>query len=159
MPATTEWVICRIARNPCCHVSCLIVPTYDYSCQTCNARFEVIQSFSEDSLVHCPEAGSIASPPACTQPGKGRVSKVFSVPSITFKGDGFYRNDSRSGTKSPATTGSPNGHEKSGTGESGKTSTEPSGGEPAKPADRDRSSGDNQASGGEPAKSASGSTD
>ena len=75
------------------------MPAYDYSCQTCGTRFEVIQSFSEDSLTLCPQADSIASPAACTQPGKGQVAKVFSVPSITFKGDGFYRNDSRSGAK------------------------------------------------------------
>ncbi|MXW42668.1 MAG: hypothetical protein F4138_08065 [Acidimicrobiia bacterium] len=70
------------------------VPAYDYSCHTCGSRFEVIQSFSEDSLLVCPAATSAASPASCTQPGVGKVSKIFSVPSITFKGEGFYRNDS-----------------------------------------------------------------
>ena len=91
------------------------MPAYDYSCQTCGTRFEVIQSFSEDSLTLCPQADSIASPAACTQPGQGQVSKVFSVPSITFKGDGFYRNDSRSGAASSTTAGtSSNGDSSSG---------------------------------------------
>ncbi len=90
----------QIAKKPNTALSLNLVPAYDYSCQTCGTRFEVIQSFSEDTLTVCPQADSIASPAACTQPGKGQVSKVFSVPSITFKGDGFYRNDSRSGAKS-----------------------------------------------------------
>ena len=126
------------------------MPTYDYSCQTCGNRFEVIQSFSEDSLTLCPQADSIASPAACTQPGKGQVSKVFSVPSITFKGDGFYRNDSRSGAKSSATAGaspngdSSNGDEKSATAKSDASKSD---------------SSSSESSTREPAKAASGSSD
>ena len=116
------------------------MPAYDYSCQTCGTRFEVIQSFSEDSLTVCPQADSIASPAACSQPGKGQVAKVFSVPSITFKGDGFYRNDSRSGAKSSTTAGSSNngdssnGSEKSSTEKTDSSSSESSNREPAKAA-------------------------
>ncbi|MCY4135152.1 MAG: FmdB family transcriptional regulator [bacterium] len=121
------------------------MPAYDYNCQTCGTLFEVIQSFSEDSLTLCPKADSIASPAACTQPGKGQVSKVFSVPSITFKGDGFYRNDSRSGAKSSTVAGSStngdssNGSEKSDAakpdaGKSDSSSSESSSREPAKAA-------------------------
>ncbi|MCY3862671.1 MAG: FmdB family transcriptional regulator [bacterium] len=121
------------------------MPAYDYNCQTCGTLFEVIQSFSEDSLTLCPKADSIVSPAACTQPGKGQVSKVFSVPSITFKGDGFYRNDSRSGAKSSTVAGSStngdssNGSEKSDAakpdaGKSDSSSSESSSREPAKAA-------------------------
>ena len=116
------------------------MPAYDYNCQTCGTRFEVSQSFSEDSLTLCPESGSIASPAACTQPGQGKVVKVFSVPGITFKGDGFYRNDSRSGTKSPTMAGSSanddssNGKEKSEVAKSDSSSSESSSREPAKAA-------------------------
>ena len=121
------------------------MPAYDYSCQTCGTRFEVIQSFSEDSLTLCPQADSIASPAACTQPGKGQVAKVFSVPSITFKGDGFYRNDSRSGAKTSTMAGSStngdsaNGPDKSDAGKSNagksdRSSSESSSREPAKAA-------------------------
>ncbi len=74
------------------------MPTYEYRCRTCNARFELQQSFSEDSLTHCPTAGSQQSPAACMAPGEGEVRKVFSAPSITFKGDGFYKTDSRAGS-------------------------------------------------------------
>lgn len=73
------------------------MPTYEYRCRTCDARFEVQQSFSEDSLTHCPGAASEQAPAACVAPGEGEVRKVFSAPSITFKGDGFYKTDSRSG--------------------------------------------------------------
>ena len=121
------------------------MPAYDYSCQTCGTLFEVTQSFSEDSLTLCPKADSIASPAACAQPGKGKVTKVFSVPSITFKGDGFYRNDSRSGAKSSTMAGSSangdsaNGGDKSDTAKSDaaksdSSSSESSSREPAKAA-------------------------
>ncbi len=73
------------------------MPTYEYCCRTCDARFEVQQSFSEDSLTHCPGAASEQGPAECVAPGEGEVRKVFSAPSITFKGDGFYKTDSRSG--------------------------------------------------------------
>ena len=74
------------------------MPTYEYRCRTCDAHFEVQQSFSEDSLTRCPIAASEQSPLACVAPGEGEVRKVFSAPSITFKGDGFYKTDSRSGS-------------------------------------------------------------
>lgn len=74
------------------------MPTYEYRCRTCDACFEVRQSFSEDSLTRCPTAASEQRPLACVAPGEGEVRKVFSAPSITFKGDGFYKTDSRSST-------------------------------------------------------------
>ncbi len=74
------------------------MPTYEYRCRTCDVRFEVQQSFAEESLTSCPSAGAEQSPAACIAPGEGVVRKVFSAPSISFKGDGFYKTDSRSGT-------------------------------------------------------------
>ena len=126
------------------------MPAYDYNCQTCGTRFEVIQSFSEDSLTVCPQADSIASPAACTQPGKGQVAKVFSVPSITFKGDGFYRNDSRSGAKSSTTAGSSS---------NGESTNGKEGSDTAKPDAAKSDSISSDSSGREPAKAASGSSD
>ncbi|MCY3924665.1 MAG: zinc ribbon domain-containing protein [bacterium] len=73
------------------------MPTYEYRCRTCDARFEVRQSFAEDGLTVCPSADSQQSPAACVAPGAGAVQKLFSAPSISFKGDGFYKTDSRSG--------------------------------------------------------------
>ncbi len=74
------------------------MPTYDYQCSTCGVHFELSQSFSEDTLKKCPTKKSGNSPEGCTSPGRGKVGKVFSAPGISFKGSGFYKNDSRSGS-------------------------------------------------------------
>jgi putative FmdB family regulatory protein len=63
------------------------VPTYQYACTACDHRFEAVQSFSDASLTTCP---------ACSGP----LRKVFSSVGIVFKGSGFYRTDSRSGSGS-----------------------------------------------------------
>ncbi len=77
------------------------MPTYEYRCKDCEGSFEIVQSFSDDSLTKCP--GKRAGGPmteACFKPGKGKVVKVFASVGISFKGDGFYKNDH--GTKKPA---------------------------------------------------------
>ena len=61
------------------------MPTYQYACTACDHRFEAVQSFSDASLTTCP---------ACS----GMLRKVFSSVGIVFKGSGFYRTDSRSGS-------------------------------------------------------------
>ena len=71
------------------------MPTYEYQCRTCEARFDVVQSFADAALALCPQAEEAFSPAECVLPGEGEVKKVFSVPAITFKGDGFYKTDSR----------------------------------------------------------------
>ncbi|MXV89537.1 MAG: zinc ribbon domain-containing protein [Acidimicrobiia bacterium] len=116
------------------------MPTYEYRCRTCDVRFEVQQSFSEDSLTHCPGAASEQGPAACVAPGEGEVRKVFSAPSITFKGDGFYKTDSRSGATRSA-NGKKSGDDTSTGSESTESTKETTGG-------TKESSGD---SGGEPA--------
>ena len=69
------------------------MPTYAYACTECDHRFEAVQSFSDDSLTVCPEC-------------EGRLRKVFNAVGIVFKGGGFYRTDSRSGSGSSVTSGS-----------------------------------------------------
>lgn len=71
------------------------MPTYEYQCRTCEARFDAVQSFADAALTLCPQAEEAFSPAECVLPGEGEVKKVFSVPAITFKGDGFYKTDSR----------------------------------------------------------------
>jgi putative FmdB family regulatory protein len=71
----------------------ITVPTYAYACTTCDHRFEAQQSFSDDALTDCPECS-------------GRLRKLFNSVGIVFKGSGFYRTDSRSGS---STNGSGNG--------------------------------------------------
>ena len=73
------------------------MPTYDYRCDTCEHSFELFQSFAEDPLSTCTTE-------VCNGPGNGTVRKIFSAPGISFKGSGFYKNDSRS--KSTSSTSS-----------------------------------------------------
>ncbi|MBD1321262.1 FmdB family zinc ribbon protein [Gordonia hankookensis] len=69
------------------------MPTYSYACTECDNKFDIVQSFSEDSLSECPQ---------CT----GRLRKLFNSVGIVFKGSGFYRTDSRSGSSSSETSSS-----------------------------------------------------
>jgi putative FmdB family regulatory protein len=61
------------------------VPTYQYACTACEHRFEAVQSFSDASLTECPECS-------------GKLRKLFGAVGVVFKGSGFYRTDSRSGS-------------------------------------------------------------
>jgi putative FmdB family regulatory protein len=61
------------------------VPTYQYACTECGHAFDQFQSFSDDALTECPEC-------------QGRLRKVFNAVGVVFKGSGFYRTDSRSGS-------------------------------------------------------------
>jgi putative FmdB family regulatory protein len=72
------------------------VPTYQYACTECGDRLEVVQRFSDDPLTVCTACG-------------GKLRKVFSPVGIVFKGSGFYRTDSRSGSASTAGTAAANG--------------------------------------------------
>lgn len=58
------------------------MPTYSYACTECDNRFDVQQSFDENSLSECP---------TCT----GRLRKLFGNVGVVFKGPGFYRTDAR----------------------------------------------------------------
>ncbi len=97
------------------------MPTYDYRCATCGTDFELFQAFSEDALKKCPTKKSGNSPAGCTSPGRGKVEKVFSAPGITFKGSGFYKTDSRPGSKKTAASG-----DSGSTGDSGSPDTKSS---------------------------------
>ncbi|GGN74199.1 FmdB family zinc ribbon protein [Nocardia rhizosphaerihabitans] len=72
------------------------MPTYSYACTECDNRFDIVQSFSDDTLTECPQ---------CT----GKLRKLFNSVGIVFKGSGFYRTDSRGGASTasePAKTSS-----------------------------------------------------
>ena len=57
------------------------MPTYEYACKACDHNFEIVQSFSEDSLTTCPE---------CEQ---DELRKVYNAAGIIFKGDGWHVKD------------------------------------------------------------------
>jgi putative FmdB family regulatory protein len=64
------------------------MPIYEYQCQQCQERHEIIQRFSDAPLTHCPSCA-------------GEMKKLFSSPAIQFKGSGFYKTDyASSGSKS-----------------------------------------------------------
>ena len=57
------------------------MPLYEYQCDACGCRFEVIQKFSDPSVESCRECG------------KGPVRRLLSSPAIQFKGTGWYITD------------------------------------------------------------------
>ncbi|GMA35085.1 FmdB family zinc ribbon protein [Demequina sp.] len=65
------------------------MPTYTYACRECAHRFDTVQSIHDAALETCPECG-------------GALRRVFGNVGVTFKGSGFYRNDSREGAKKSA---------------------------------------------------------
>ena len=63
------------------------MPLYEYQCDACNFRFEVIQRFSDPPVERCQSCG-------------GTVHKLLSPPAIQFKGSGWYITDyARKGMK------------------------------------------------------------
>jgi putative FmdB family regulatory protein len=93
------------------------MPTYQYACTSCDHAFEIVQSFSEDSLTVCPECD-------------GSLRKVFNAVGVVFKGSGFYRNDSRQKSSSATTassTGSDGGSKSSATSSSSSSSSDSAG--------------------------------
>jgi putative FmdB family regulatory protein len=67
------------------------VPTYQYTCTECGEQVEAVQKFTDDPLTVCDACG-------------GRLRKVFFPAGIVFKGSGFYRTDSRNGSKPTSVT-------------------------------------------------------
>ena len=60
------------------------MPVYTYRCSNCGVQFEKQQSFSDQSLIRCPECG------------KRALKKVYLPVGIVFKGSGFYATDHHS---------------------------------------------------------------
>ena len=90
------------------------MPLYEYECEACGHRFEVIQKFSDAPVETCPKCGS-------------KVRKLLSSPAIQFKGSGWYITDyaragkSDSGSSSTAGGSSAAAGETKSDGKDGKT--------------------------------------
>ena len=70
------------------------MPLYEYLCENCQEKFEVIQKFSDEPIQVCRRCGG------------GPVEKQMSAPGIHFKGSGWYITDyAKSGGKVPASDG------------------------------------------------------
>lgn len=79
MPNSQAWRVTSGAGSR--RLGVLTVPLYEYQCDSCGERFEVIQKFSD--------------PPAdaCARCGSGPVRRLLSSPAIQFKGTGWYITD------------------------------------------------------------------
>lgn len=60
------------------------MPIYEYICQKCGRKTEVIQRMDDAPPAKCPHCG-------------GKVKKAISAPAIQFKGSGWYVTDYGSG--------------------------------------------------------------
>ena len=56
------------------------MPIYDYGCRSCGHQFELRQGFDAEPLTECPGCGELA-------------KRKFSVPTVIYKGSGFYTTD------------------------------------------------------------------
>ena len=65
------------------------MPIYEYECESCEHRFEVMQKFSDRPLKKCEKCG-------------GPVHKVLSAPGLVFKGTGWYVTDYASSDRKQA---------------------------------------------------------
>ncbi|MBI3931450.1 MAG: FmdB family transcriptional regulator [Chloroflexi bacterium] len=87
------------------------MPTYEYECNCCSFRFELKQSFNENTPVSCPRC-------------QGGARRIFSPVPIIFKGSGFYSTDSRKNHGHPSQQDSTEGAKTDGTDETKTGSTE-----------------------------------
>ena len=57
------------------------MPLYEYQCDACGERFEVIRKFSDPPLEVCDKCG------------KGPILRLQSSPAFQLKGSGWYKTD------------------------------------------------------------------
>jgi len=82
------------------------MPLYEYECDACGRRFEVIQKFSETST-------------ECRHCGKGPVRRLMAAPAFQFKGTGWYVTDyAQKGKPGGESTGKSAGGDKADTSKS-----------------------------------------
>src|ERR1700730_12168253 len=68
------------------------VPTYTYTCTSCNDIVETRQSFTDPPLTTCEQCG-------------GTLRKVIHPVGIVFKGSGWYSTDSRASSSASRSSG------------------------------------------------------
>ncbi len=57
------------------------MPVYEYECESCGKRFEVIQKFSDREVI------------ACQFCKTGKIRKILSPTAFVLKGSGWYATD------------------------------------------------------------------
>lgn len=86
------------------------MPLYEYSCNECGHRFELIQKFSDQPIEKCEKC-------------PGKVTKLISAPGLSFKGSGWYITDYSNKSKPPdskETAGTEKGSGDKGSGDTSK---------------------------------------
>ena len=63
------------------------MPLYEYECDACHDRFEVIQKVDDKPVQRCQKCG-------------GKVRRLISAPSFRFRGTGWYVTDYGKGKSS-----------------------------------------------------------
>ncbi len=71
------------------------MPLYEYKCNECDKKFEVLQKMNAEPLAKCLYC-------------QGDVEKLVSMSSFQFKGSGWYITDYKNKSKSPETNTSKN---------------------------------------------------
>ena len=124
------------------------MPTYVYKFLDTGETLEIQQSFADDTLTEAvhPRTGETMA-----------VKKVFQPVGVTFKGDGFYKTDSRSSSKTGTAAKSDSSSSDGSGGTSTKTDTSGSGGDtnkaetsstPSTPSTPSTSSSESKSTGG-----------
>ena len=104
------------------------MPLYEYQCNVCSRRFELIQKFSDPLASECPTCG-------------GSVRKLLSSAAIQFKGTGWYVTDYARKGQTDAPTGKDGAGEATPSSASGSTDTsKDSGSAPSSDASKDSGS-------------------
>ena len=98
------------------------MPIYDYICTTCDHRADILHGINDPGPKFCPSCGA-----------EGTMRKLFSAPSIHFKGSGWDKKDrggsnsTRAAAKSSSSSSESSSSESSG-GRGESSSSESSGG-------------------------------
>ena len=126
------------------------MPTYVYKFVDTGETIEIQQPFHEDSLTQAvhPQTGE-------TLP----VKKVFQPVGVTFKGDGFYKTDSRAASKKPDAASKSKESTSTGSSESSPSSGSESSPSSSSSSGDSSSGGAGSSSSSTPAKSASTTSD
>ena len=61
------------------------MPVYEYECEKCSTRFELIKRLGQNGDTQCPKCA-------------GEAHRIFTPVPIIFKGSGFYITDNRKGS-------------------------------------------------------------
>jgi putative FmdB family regulatory protein len=67
------------------------MPIYDYICTACDHRADILHGINDPGPKFCPSCGT-----------EGTMRKLFSAPSIHFKGSGWAKKDRGGGSSTKA---------------------------------------------------------